>query len=196
MAKPRIVDPTGFVHLNSRGNFRRRIYETQDEFAYFLRLYERVAREHRWVTLAYCLIPNHYHFVVRLTEGGLSHGMQQLNGNFSRRMNAVHGRTNTGHLFKNRFHSEPIKRQAHLLETLRYDVLNPVRAGLCELPEDWKWSSYRASVGLAPAPRFLALSELLALFGSDPSRARRAYRAFVAGRAHFDDPGLTKVLGM
>jgi REP element-mobilizing transposase RayT len=193
MAKPRHVDPTGFVHLNSRGNFRRRIYEDPDEFRYFLTLYERVALAHGWVTLSYCLMTNHYHFVVRLTDDGLSHGMQQLNGNFSRRMNAIHGRTNTGHLFKNRFHSEPITRQEHLREACRYDVLNPVTAGVCGRAEDWPWSSYLACAGLAPAPRFLAVDELLTLFGPTPAAARAAYRAFVAEGAQSRHLGQTTV---
>jgi putative transposase len=68
-------------------------------------------------------------------------------------------------------------------EALRYAVLNPARAGLCDLPEQWLWSSYRACVGLTFVPSFLAADELLRLFGPRPREARQRYREFVAAAA-------------
>jgi hypothetical protein len=59
-------------------------------------------------------------------------------------------------------------------------MLNPVRAHICERPEDWRWSSYRAAVGLVSAPSFLALSWLLELFGGDPRTAHARLAHFVA----------------
>jgi putative transposase len=58
-------------------------------------------------------------------------------------------------------------------------VLNPVRAGLCEDPAEWRWSSYRACAGFEEAPPYLALPELLALFDPDPRKAIALYRDFV-----------------
>ena len=197
MAKHRIVDPTGFYHLCSRGNFGRTLYEESVHRQIFLRLYDRVTRDHGWITLAYCLMTNHYHFVIRLTDDLLSKGMQQLNGGFSRRMNAIAGRTGAGHLFKNRFHSEPIERDAHLLEACRYTVLNPVRAGLCERAEEWEWSSYRACAGIEAPLRFLAVDDLLGLFGTQRDFSREVYFRFVlAGQVLWSDQGdggVTKV---
>jgi putative transposase len=188
MAPPRIIDPFGYVHAGSRGNFGRALYEDPSHRATFLYLYSRIARDRDWTTLAYCLMTNHYHFVIRLNGGGLSEGMQQLNGAFSRRMNALAGRTGAGHLFKNRFDATLIEAGAHLLEVSRYVVLNPVYAGLCDSPEESTWSSYRASAGLDLAPPFLAVEELLALFGSRPDEAREEYVAFVSeGQARWSD---------
>jgi REP element-mobilizing transposase RayT len=180
MAKLRVVDPFGYYHLNATGNFGRSLFEEEIHHNVFLRLYERVALKYAWVTLAYCLMSNHYHLLVRLTNDGLSEGMQQLNAGFSRRMNQIYGRTGTGHLFKNRFHDEHIQEEAHLLEVSRYIVLNPVFAGICTRPEDWPWSSYRASAGQDFAPAFLAVGELLSLFGTRPGQARSSYRSFVS----------------
>ena len=59
-------------------------------------------------------------------------------------------------------------------------MLNPVRAGICATPEEWRWSSYRACVGLEFAPTFLAADELLRCFGDKPAAAREAYRSFVS----------------
>jgi len=180
MAPPRIVDPTGTYHVNSIGNFGGDIYLTRTDRLAFLDLYARVVRKRKWTTYAYCLMTTHFHFVIRLVDGGLSEGMRELNGCFSRRMNAISRQTGRGHLFKNRFHSEPVESDPHLLESCRYVVNNPVRAGLCAHPEAWEWSSYRACAGVASPPAFLATDELLGLFGTNTERARAAYCSFVA----------------
>jgi REP element-mobilizing transposase RayT len=180
VAPLRILDPSGIYHVNSKGNFGGDIYLTPADRAAFLDLYARVARKRAWVTYAYCLMTTHFHFVVRLVDGGLSEGMRELNGCFSRQMNAMAGRTGQGHLFKNRFHAAHVETDAHLLESCRYVVNNPVMAGVCAHPGEWGWSSYNASAGLCAPPPFLAVDELLGLFAQDRERARTAYCAFVS----------------
>jgi len=85
-----------------------------------------------------------------------------------------------GHLFQGRFKSRLVKSEPHLVELARYVVLNPVRAGLCRSAGDWPWSSYEATAGLGPAPRFLTTEWLLEQFGRDLRTARAAYTDFVA----------------
>jgi putative transposase len=164
-------------HVGSRGNRGCRIYADDYERRVFLKLLERVANRYRWTCLAYCLMSNHYHLVISIEESGLSEGMRELNGEFACFTNVRHDIP--GHLFRNRFWSDLIESEAHMLETSRYVVLNPIRAKLCEAPARWRWSSYRACVGLDFPPPFLAADELLRLFGPSPRRARRAYAAFV-----------------
>src|SRR5258708_30529734 len=179
MAKPRVVDPVGYYHLNSTGSFGRSLYEAEVHRDVFLNLYARVSREFGWQKLSYCLMTTHYHLLIKLTDGGLSKGMQQLNGGFSRRMNLIYGRTGTGHLFKNRFHDSPVVDETHFKAVVRYVALNPVAAGACDLPEDWPWSSHRAILGLAPAPPFLDVEGLLEHFGRTRWTARAAYKRLV-----------------
>jgi putative transposase len=174
---PRIELPGGMYHVGARGNRGCRIYADDYERRIFLTLLERIVARYRWTCLAYCLMSNHYHLVISIEDGGLSDGMRELNGEFACFTNVRHGLE--GHLFRNRFWSELIEREAHMLEGSRYVVLNPVRAGLCERPARWRWSSYRACAGLDFPPAFLAAGELLRLFGSTPRRARRGYAAFV-----------------
>ena len=96
-------------------------------------------------------------------------------------MNRKHGRN--GHLFRNHYSWQPVENDEHLLEAVRYILLNPVRAGICEKPEDWRWSSYRACAGFEPPQPFLALDPMLDLvtsfFGKSRSGRHAAYRDFV-----------------
>ncbi len=104
--------------------------------------------------------------------------MQELLSGYSRATNQRYRRRD--HLFRQHFFSTRLKRDPHLLEVSRYVVLNPVRAGLCEKPESWRWSSYRASTGKSFVPPFLAVNELLRFFGRAPEEARARYEEFVA----------------
>ena len=103
--------------------------------------------------------------------------MHSLNGRYATWFNSRHDYK--GHLFESRFHAVEIVTDWHLLEAVRYVVLNPVRAGLCERPEEWVWSSYRASIGSVAPAAFFDVERLLDVFGPDEGRARLALRQFV-----------------
>ena len=176
--KLRIFEPGAYYHLTSRGNNGEAIVRDDLDCLDFLRWISRIVFEERWRVVTYCLMTNHYHLLVRPADTGFARGMQLLNCGHARRMNRKHQRT--GHLFRNHYSWRPVESEAHLHEAIRYIVLNPVRAGICQKPEAWPWSSYRACAGLDLPPDLLALGDLLGLFGSSPAKARAAYRAFVA----------------
>jgi putative transposase len=175
--KLRIEVPDGIYHVGSRGNNGETMFRDAVDRMDWLRRFAKVAMKYRWVGWSYCLMGNHFHFLVQIPHGGLSRGMQELNTGYSIRTNKRHGRT--GHLVRNRFYSRLIESESHLLEVCRYIVLNPVRAGLCPAPDDWPWSSYRATVGVELAHPFLQVDRILGLFGKSPNAARAAYRDFV-----------------
>jgi len=176
--RPRAFGTGEWYHVGARGNNGEAIVRDDLDRMTFVRWYARIAHRERWRALAYVVMDNHYHFVLRCDDAAPSRGMQLLNCGFARRMNRRHDRTD--HLFKQRFYAKWIQTDEHLREACRYVVLNPVRAGLCKRPEDWRWSSYRATAGLEHAPEFLAVSELLQLFAATPQAARHAYTDYVA----------------
>ena len=104
---------------------------------------------------AYCLMGNHYHLALRTPEANIGAGMHRLNGLYAQAFNRRHGFT--GHLFEDRYWSTMPETEEEVFKVLRYVVLNPVRAGLCALPHQWPWSSYRSTAGIDPAPGFLDL---------------------------------------
>jgi putative transposase len=183
LARPlRLEHPGAIWHITSRGNEKREIFrEAADRVDMLGLLGETVAR-YRWALHAYVFMSNHYHLLLETPEATLSRGMHYLNSVYTQRLNRKYGRV--GHLFQGRFHGVLIEREGHLLEVARYVVLNPVRAGLVDSPEDWRWSNYRATAGLAPAPAWLQVDWTLSQFGGHRGDSTRAYRGFVAeGRA-------------
>jgi REP element-mobilizing transposase RayT len=145
--------------------------------------------------LAYCLMGNHYHFVLHTRQGNLSALMRHVNGVYTQAFNRRHGKV--GHLFQGRFKAILVDREAYLLEVCRYVELNPVRAGMVAGVGDWPWSSYRAHTGLSSPPCWLGSSELWAyLLGrevdtdEDREWAQRMYGELVAagaGKALWDE---------
>jgi len=146
MSRPlRIEYPGAVYHVTSRGNEKKPVFKTDQDRQNFLNTLQRVNKRYHLICHAYCLMTNHYHLLLETSDGNLSLGMRQLNGVYTQVFNKLHGRT--GHLFQGRYQSILIQKGSHLLEVCRYVVLNPVRAGTVEKPEDWKWSSYLATAG-------------------------------------------------
>lgn len=161
----------------ARGNRGQEIYSDAVDRFRFLDLLEEVVGRLDWLLHAYCLLSNHYHLVVQTPKGDLSAGMQRLNSLSAQRFNRTHDLG--GHLFQGRFGSVLVESDEQFLAACRYVALNPVLAGICTDPADWRWSSYAATVGLAPRPPFLTVGLILGHFGRDDETARNAYREFV-----------------
>ena len=179
MARPlRIEFTNALYHITSRGNRREDIYLDDNDRGTFLNILQQVGERFNWVCHSYCLMSNHYHFLVETPEANLSLGMRQLNGVYTQRFNRAHRRD--GHLFQGRYKAILVQKDAYLLELSRYIVLNPVRAGMVRSARDWRWSNYRATAGLAPAPDWLHVDWLLSCFGHRKKRAMQAYRDFVS----------------
>ena len=100
------------------------------------------------------------------------------NGGFSRRTSLKYGRI--AHLFRNRFGHKWIENEEQFVQVARYVVLNPVEAGICGHPSQWRWSSYRATIGVERAPEWLDVAGLLAHFEMfNPADSCVGYRRFV-----------------
>jgi REP element-mobilizing transposase RayT len=182
------IDPLGYYHVSSRGAYGRPLFETPNQHELFLELYRRVAKRYGWRTLTWTLMKNHHHFVIRLTNDGLSEGMRTLHSGYSRRIHAIEGQTGMGHLVRHCFYGGQLKTEDTVMSACRYIDLNATRAGLCSLPEDWRWSGHRALVGLEAPRAFHHPGELLGLITRSPSEARARYRSFVL--AGLDQIGL------
>jgi len=177
---PRLEPIGGVVHVTARGVRRDAIFADEADRRMFIAFLAQSVHRYRWTCLGYCLMTNHFHLVLSLSSPTLSRGMHRLNGLYARRFNERHG--HVGHLFEARFGSALIQTEVHLLDVLRYIVLNPVRAGICSDPGDWPWSSFRATAGMERCPRFLAGARVRRLFARG-ARGGELYAEFVRERA-------------
>lgn len=149
-------------HVTQRGNRRERVFFDESDYRAYLRLVSEGAREARTAIWAYCLMPNHVHFVmVPKHEDGLRATFAEAHRQYTSRINAKLGAT--GHLWQGRFASVPMDGR-HLMAALRYVVMNPVRAGLVSRTGDWPWSSARACLAASNDP-LVDVCDVLALTG-------------------------------
>lgn len=187
MSRPiRIEFSDALYHVTARGDRREDIFEDDEDRQMFLSTLEQVIAQFNWLCHAWCLMDNHYHLMIQTPDGNLSKGMRQLNGVYTQSSNRRHRRV--GHLFQGRFKAILVDSDAYLLELTRYVVLNPVRAGMVKKPDDWLWSSYRASVGLEPVSPWLEVDGLLAQFGKRRSVAQQRYAQFVSEGINANSP--------
>lgn len=181
--------PDAVHHVTARANRGQVLFVDDHDRRSFLGIVGRTAGDSNWSCLAYCLMTNHLHLLVRPNGSDLSRGMQRICTAHARRFHERH--ETFGHLFQGRFGSRPMRSEAHFLESLRYVVLNPVRAGMCRVPEQYPWSSHRSVMGAAQSS-LVAVDEVLQEFRSPAANARDVYREFVhercGERAPLHDP--------
>lgn len=187
MARPlRLEFPGALYHVTCRGNRRELIFrDRRDRLAWFIET-ERVCQRFHFIVHAFCQMTNHFHLLVETPEGNLGQGMRQLNSAYSQRFNRRHDLV--GHVMQGRYKAILVQKETYLRELARYIVLNPVRAGIVDTPENWEWSSYRYTSGKKPAPSWMAIDWLLACFDADQVTAQDAYRRFVMAGIDANSP--------
>ncbi|MYM22269.1 addiction module toxin RelE [Duganella sp. FT135W] len=167
-----------FYHVMSRGDRQQVIYRDDTDRLVWLDMLASTCARFNFKVHGFCQMTNHYHLVVETGDPNLSHGMRQLNGQYSQYCNRRHKLV--GHLFQGRYKAILVQKECYGREVVRYVVLNPVRAGMVAAPGEWRWSSYQLMVQDAPAPSWLETDWILSLFGLDREQAIEAYRQFVA----------------
>jgi REP element-mobilizing transposase RayT len=178
MARPLRLEHAGAIwHVTARGNRREDIALNDQDRQDWVSQLTSTVEMYRWRVYAWVLMTNHYHLLLETPEPNLSRGMQRLNGPYSQRFNKRHGRV--GHVFQGRYKAILVERESHLLELTRYVVLNPVRARMVGSAEEYPWSSYLQTLGLARGEGWPEV-ESLCHFGDDAHEARLRFQAFVA----------------
>jgi putative transposase len=168
--------PGCWYHVVTRGNNRRPIFTGDATRRLFLIRLQIVVARYDWIVPAYCLMRNHYHLVIGLGRRGMALGMKELNGGYARAFNIREGRED--HLFGRRYWSRLLD-EPDLITTCRYVELNPFRSGPRVRPEEWPWSSYRATVGMSLPTPFHTPSVVWKVFGDEPRQAMSTWQAYV-----------------
>jgi len=143
----------------------------------FLRLLAEITGKLRWKCVAFCLMRSHYHLIVVVDDGVLAAAMHRLNLGYVRGFNRRYDLRGRGQ--SHPYGSSRIVSDHDLLDRFAYVVLNPVKAGLCRDPGDWRWSSYAGTVGLGEPHSFVDDSPLLRALPRSELDPRAALRARV-----------------
>ena len=142
----RFLIPGVATHVVQRGNNRSPCFYTEADYGYFLKHLGEQAIQHGCAIHAYCLMTNHIHLLLTPARadslGGL---MKALCQRYVQYVNYTY--EHTGTLWEGRYRSGMMKDEAHVLCCYRYIELNPVRAGMVDRPEQYRWSSYRSNAG-------------------------------------------------
>jgi putative transposase len=174
MARPlRIEIPGGLYHVIVRGNERRAVFRDDRDRERYLDRLAHYREKFGFEFLAYCLMTNHVHLAIETGKAPLSRIMAGLQSSYTQYFNRRHDRV--GHLFQGRYKAFLVEKDRYALALVRYIHENPVKARICERPEDAPWSSdrfYRKGKG----PEWLDLDRILRMLGKSRSAAIREYR--------------------
>jgi len=187
MARPlRIQFENAYYHVTCRGNSGQEIFSTDADRLAFLDLLERSHDIYQTEILAYVLMSNHFHLLVKTPLGNLQEFMRHFNISYTSYYNWKHDRR--GHLYQGRYKAYLVDADQYLQEISRYIHLNPIRVKLRSgmmLDEkrkylrNYRWSSYGGYISQDGRRNFLEVGEVLPYFGGDTSKGRRKYEAFV-----------------
>jgi len=131
-----------YYHVYNRGAHKENIFYSDDHYLRCLDLLEKYSQKYSVSIIAYCLMPNHYHLVIRQNENGsISRCIQTTFNAYSQTVNLIEQQSGT--LFQGKAKAKQIDSESSLIQVIRYVHLNPVRAGIVQRPEDWHFSDYR-----------------------------------------------------
>ena len=175
--RPRINIPGRFYHIMLRGNDKKRIfYSTEDFIRLSFLLQEGIERfKHR--IHAFCFMPNHIHLVLQASDTPISKVVQNFSFRYSSYFNRTHDAV--GHLFQGRFKAILIDEATYLMKLVRYVHSNPIRSGLVDSLENYPWSSHHTYLGDQKHRFFwITVEEVLSYFGKTYESARKNYLSF------------------
>ena len=186
---PRIICPGFPHHVIQRGNNRSAIFFDDSDYHVYLNWLGEAMQKYGCRLHAYVLMTNHVHLLLTPeSKSSIGHTLQSLGRRYVRYINGVYHRTGT--LWEGRFKSSVIQSERYLLTCYRYIELNPVRAGMVGLPEEYRWSSY-AHNGLGCKNKYIVAHKEYLQLGASESERCGAYRALFGG--HIDTLVLHKI---
>ena len=164
--KPRRPSNTGIYHVMIRGNEKKDIFADDKDKKKLVKVLKNTKAEGACNIFAFCIMNNHAHFVMEESGKDISNIMKSINTCYAAYYNRKHDRV--GHVFQDRFKSEPVENERYLLQVIRYVHNNPVKAEVVSKPEDYLWSSYRQYIDSdRMQDDFISMEPVLELYGKN-----------------------------
>lgn len=193
--RPRIFIPGYPHHVVQRGHNRNAVFIEPADYEYYLANLIEWKAFYDVAVYAWCLMTNHVHLVLAPQDEGqaISALMRRLSARQARYVNRLERRSGT--LWEGRFKCSIVDTDTYLLACMRYVEMNPVRAGICQHPADYRWSSHRQKVALLPEPggkNWLDADPVTAGLGENAAERAAAYTRFVAAEIPADQHELIR----
>jgi putative transposase len=180
MSRPlRIQYENALYHVTCRGNARQSIFVNDHDRRKFIEILERSLETYQVHLLAFVLMTNHFHILVRTPQANLQDFMRHFNVSYTGCFNKAHNRS--GHLYQGRYKSFLVDKDSYLLQASRYLHLNPIHISRLkgtsfeekkEYLDTYQWSSYQDYVS-SPRNVFLVTDDILAYFNGKEASYRR-----------------------
>jgi putative transposase len=175
--KAREKSANGIYHIMIRGANRQEIFHDDEDCIKFLDTLKKYKMKTKMKVYAWCLMSNHVHLLLREGNEDISVTMKRIGVSFVFYYNWKY--KTTGHLFQDRFKSENVGTEKYLLTVIRYIHQNPVKAGIANQADEWRWSSCPGYYGKNIYPKeLLDCHYILKMFSVDIGIARERFKEF------------------
>lgn len=182
--KPRLVLDEGLYHIIQRGNDRRKVFREDSDYAYFYFLLRKYLSQYRSYLYHYCLVSNHLHLLVKVTEAQNLHKLIQ-GINLSYTLYYKKKYRFTGSLWQGRYKRIVIEKDEYLMECGRCIERNPVRARIVKHPKDYKFSSFNF-YSYGEESDIITDDMIYEGLSSDRAEKQKRYRDYVLGERAYD----------
>ena len=150
---------SGVYHIVVRGINQQDIFYDNEDFERYLETLAQMKIDKEYSVLAYCLMSNHVHLLIRENTDPISRIMSRIGTSYAWWYNQKYERS--GHVFQGRYGSECVENDSYLLTVMRYIHNNPLKAGIVSEPEEYQWSSIHAYYGSSEHPKGLSEPDLI-----------------------------------
>jgi putative transposase len=184
----RTASKSGVYHIMFRGNELRDIFIDDEDKSRFLQTLSDKSKDENFIIYAYCLMDNHVHLLIAGEHERLGNLVKRINTSYVYYFNKKYGRI--GHLFHDRYKSEPVETDAYLLEAVRYIHSNPIKAGISDSLNNYQWSSYHYYIDECKNSTSIIESDnILSMFSKNRENAVKLFKDYSKKQidVHFND---------
>lgn len=182
-ATRKLTTPRLVSHLTQRAAGKEPLFVEESDYLFMLANLKEIAQKRSLTVFAFCLMPNHLHLLLRPETDDLADAMRDLFSRYAMRFNRKYERK--GHLFGGPYRQAVCLDEAYLLAASLYIHNNPVKARLCELPAEYRWSSALVYIGERPISSFVSQGLVLDLVGGR-EKGRATYRQMLERSREID----------